>query len=201
MMSIRPLNSSDLIALAELHQQVHPGFFLTRMGRPFLRAYYSVILQEGGILLGLEEEGHLVGMAAGFLHPAAFYGSLRKARVKFAWLSFLGLLRSPSLLPLILENIVSVGEEGRRSRDGGVHVCEFAALGVLPDFREKGLGHRLGKALIAEAKAQGALLLRGSTDAHNNEIGRAYHAGLGFREVEEYEAGGGRRMIALEKEL
>ncbi|MBC8366201.1 GNAT family N-acetyltransferase [bacterium] len=201
MMSIRPLKANDLAALALLHQQVHPGFFLTRMGRPFLVAYYSVILKEGGILLGLEEEGRLVGMAAGFLHPAAFYGSLRKSRVKFAWLSFLALLKSPSLLPAIFENSRSVREDGRRRRNGTAQVCELAAIGVHPDFRGGARGRQLGEAFIAEARARGAKQLRASTDAHENDAARAYHAGLGFLEGEEYEVGGGRRMIALEKEL
>jgi GNAT superfamily N-acetyltransferase len=201
MSRIRPLKPGDLDALTLLHQQVHPGYFLTVMGRSFLKAYYALILEEGGILIGLEENGRLQGMAAGFLHPAGFYEHLRARRLRFGWLTLLAILRSPSLLPPVLGNLRSLGKGGRRRQGGNVHDCELTAIGVHPQFRGGGRGRQLGEVFIAEARARGARILRASTDAQDNKAARAYHAGLGFRELEEYEACGGRRMIALEKVL
>jgi hypothetical protein len=44
----REMNANDLDAVVAIHQEAFKGFFLTRMGPRFLRAYYNTVLDFGG---------------------------------------------------------------------------------------------------------------------------------------------------------
>ena len=84
-------------SLISLHQAAFPDFFLTSLGPAFLRLLYDgFIMHPKGICLVAEEQGNVVGFAAGTINPDGFFSALlRRQAFRFAMAAVPGLLRNP----------------------------------------------------------------------------------------------------------
>jgi len=194
-----PLSAGQLRAVAQLHRRAFPGFFLTRLGPAFLRAYYRLILEdEGGIFLSLGDGENPRGFAAGFVNPERFYAGMRAARGRFLGPVILALLRRPVLIGRLMGRVLSV-EAGQRR--GGDETAELASLAVDPQARRHGAGRELVEAFCYQARARGARRVELSTDREGNEAVLGFYRGLGFHVREEFDDGSGRRMLRLVRAL
>jgi len=199
---LRALSLEDLDRLARLHQAAFPGYFLSRMGRPFLRAYFRLILDwPGGILLGLHRDGRLVGYTSGFEDPSGFYAHMRRRRIRMGLLTLGGLLRDPRLLARTLWNIRSMRERAHLGRDIGPGDFELSSLAVHPAESGKGVGSLLTEALFEQARQSGGSRVIALTDETENDGARAFYRKVGMVEARSLDAGGGRRMIRMEFDL
>jgi GNAT superfamily N-acetyltransferase len=193
---------SNLTELVNLHIAAFPKFFLTRMGSEFLHEYYGEILEyPGGIIHGIQIDGQLVGLSVGFMNPAVFYTRMSKRKLRYGRLVLKALLRQPSLVFRLLWNIQSFRSKGHRGGESDPSICEWSSIAIHPDFKRIGVGRKLAEEFWLEAAIRGGRKVIGSTDAENNIDVIEFHSSVGFVEVGEYYAGGGRRMIALEKKL
>ena len=133
----------DLPSIIEIHKSCFDGFFLTRMGAPFLRAYYGIVADySGGILLVTEHGGQPVGFVAGFVDPARFYASLSAHKVQLLWPTLRGLLCDPRLFPLVLANRRRVGQIFEAGSPRWVVESELSSIAVHPLVQGKGGGPR-----------------------------------------------------------
>ncbi|MBO7328715.1 MAG: GNAT family N-acetyltransferase, partial [Lentisphaeria bacterium] len=73
-MRISKISISDLEAVVEVHMASFPSFFLTTLGKSFLRQYYkAVAAMPDGIVLGAySAEGELMGFCAATTHCNGF---------------------------------------------------------------------------------------------------------------------------------
>ena len=86
-MTIRRVEQSEknlINEVVEIHLKTFPGFFLTFMGKGFLRELYMSYCKHelSGLLVALGEEGHPIGFLAYSENVSALY--------KFNWLCLLG---------------------------------------------------------------------------------------------------------------
>ena len=65
-------------AVADLHAKAFPGFFLTSLGKKFLKRYYASILEDASAVFLLEDVGDLIGFVCGLKNPAAFNSNFVK---------------------------------------------------------------------------------------------------------------------------
>jgi ribosomal protein S18 acetylase RimI-like enzyme len=193
---VRVGRQMDLEPIVRVHAAAFPGFFLTRLGPSFLRAYYGLILQfDQGILLVVDDQGELCGFAAGFLDPSRFYRTMSAHRWRFAWPVLRGWIARPGMFARIIGNI-----RGLRSRQKGsespipASCCELSSIGVLPERSGNSLGKKLALAFMDTAKAMGATAIRLRTDAENNASVNAFYQRLGFR-VERTVTTTGQRLM------
>ena len=70
---ICPISKNEINALVIIHTSAFADFFLTKLGKRFLRVYYSSVLSHPeGILLGCYDENRLIGFCAATINSNGF---------------------------------------------------------------------------------------------------------------------------------
>ena len=84
--SLSPVVSSDVRALARLHREAFPGFFLSSLGEPFLVQFYRGFLKDDSAVtvVAHDDVGTVIGAAVGTTEPQTFFRRLFRRR----WLGF-----------------------------------------------------------------------------------------------------------------
>ena len=105
-MVIRKAEVKDLNQIVAIHFERFSGFFLTSLGRDFLKTFYKAYLKNPGVLLVLEDEGEVKGFAAGSRDNRGFFKKLLKNNfVGFAISGLKILFANPKALKRIASNI------------------------------------------------------------------------------------------------
>jgi ribosomal protein S18 acetylase RimI-like enzyme len=176
-MKIREMNTSDLDAVVKIHQIAFDGFFLTRMGPMFLRAYYQTVLdfKDRIALVSQDDEaGSITGFAVGFRNPHDFYALFRERRKRLIPTILLRLLLNPGLMPDIFRNIRRIEDQAHQSVDA----VELSSIAV--GEAGKGIGGALLGAFVEKSCKMQALSLFLTTDAHGNDAVRTFYEERGF---------------------
>lgn len=192
--AIRSATRDDIAAIAEVHIVSFRGYVLTRLGKGFLRGYYSTVLDHPhGILLVAEQTGKVVGFAAGFGDPPGFSRLLRSRTAAFLPHILAGLLRNPGIVLIVLQNALGVFRGRPVGYTPDPQDVEFSSVAVVPELQGQGVGRRLIEAFIEEARKQGVPGLYLTTDTDNNDHANRLYQRSGFRLMETFTASGGRR--------
>jgi len=189
-MTIRDMEQRDLDAVVEVHRTAFPGFFLTRMGRRFLRAYYETALDYAPtIALVCEEQpgSALRGFVVGFREPQGFYALFSARRRRLLPAIFRAILSDPGLLRAILRNMRRVADQAEHPVDA----AELASIGV--DGQGRGAGGRLVEEFCERAAANGLRTVVLTTDAEENDSVRTFYERRGFV-LDGFEDRGDRRL-------
>lgn len=180
---VRTANVDDIPAIAAVHTEAFPGFFLTRLGTGFLRAYYHAVLRfDGGRIYVAADDARIVGFVAGFIDPSQFYRTIRRSPWNFAAPLATGLVWRPWLVGSVLARIGAVVVRGRRA--GGqakaASRVELSSLAVRPSVRGRGVGRRLVQAFIDSVRGTPATFVSLTTDARENDEVNAFYERFGF---------------------
>lgn len=196
-MQPRHMQSFDIDAVVALHKRAFPGFFLTRMGDGFLKAYYrSVMDYDGRIALVLREQGtdRLLGFAVGFRDPAAFYAAFASRKRSLFPLILLAALRDPTLVLQIWRNTRRVETKVERGRD------EVELSSIASDVFGQGIGGILLSTFVAEAAHMKASRISLTTDADGNDAVRRFYEAHSFA-LDGTETRGGRTLCTYSRPL
>lgn len=187
---IRPMLKTHLAEVARVHSAAFKGFFLTLMGEPFLRHYYSSVLdyQKSIALVAVDGNLRIVGLAVGFNDPADFYRHFRQYRVRMLPAMAMGLLRRPWLVLMILRNAARVSKVAHHESGRVVELASICSI-----VRNLNLGTALLKAFMLRAQAMGACEIALTTDEQDNSAVRAFYERHGFLEQGRIERG--RRVL------
>lgn len=202
--SLRKATAADLDGVVAVHAAAFPRFFLTQLGRAFLRTYYREVLGfEGGWLFVATRGSRTIGFVAGFADPVRFYAGMRRRPWRWALPLAVGLARRPWLIGSCMARVVTVVTRGRHPRPTSPDplTCELSSLAVHPRDRHKGIGGRLVAAFVAAARATDIQGIRLTTDATGNESVNAFYTRAGFRLVDRLDADGHRPMNEYEYTL
>lgn len=199
-MRVEPF-AGDPNEIAELHLQAFPGFFLTQLGKPFLTSYYRCVeTYPGGILLvARKDEGAVVGFAAGFDDPPAFYAFLRSRFVQFILPVAGALLRRPKLLRRAIFDLRYVKARGEGKSPADHAVCELASIGVLEPG--SGVGSMLIDEFLVRSWDLGSRSVILTTDRDRNDAANRFYDQKGFTLVREFVHVPGRVMNEYRMEL
>ncbi|MDH4272690.1 MAG: GNAT family N-acetyltransferase [Candidatus Aminicenantes bacterium] len=176
-----------------IHLAAFPGFFLSFLGRRFLRELYKAFATDKTSISLVAEapvSGELMGFAAGTLDPARFFRSLLVRR----WWAF-----GFSSLPAIVRNPRSAlrifrGVSYRGNQPEGRKRALLSSIAVIPGQRDHGLGNDLLKRWVERARAKGAEGCYLTTDAENNDAVNRFYARNGWRVESEFITPEGRKM-------
>ena len=182
---------ATLDAIVTVHEAAFPGFFMTQLGRLFLREYYRCVVHAPtGILLTQTEDGTCIGFVSGFTDPAVFYRELRRRRIRLGLAALAGIATRPFRFITLLSNYRRAGAAA--SLPAGSAIAELSSLGILPRAAGRGVGSRLVRAFIDAAANAGANEVVLTTDAHDNESVNRFYERLGFQCTRRFEARPGR---------
>lgn len=160
------LTENDSKSIAELHFGAFDGFFLTSLGKPFLKIFYnSIIAHEDGIAVGLFENEKLIAFAVGTKRKAGFYSSLLKSKMISMILSAIPkLIFSPSSITRLLKSLKSTNSFDQKILEGG----SLLSICVCPNDTGRGLGKKVLE-FFEEIAFGRCLSISLTTDALDND--------------------------------
>ena len=206
-MQITRARASDIPQIVEVHLDAFPDFFLSRLGTPFLHAYYSQVLHfEQGILLVSREEasGQVIGFVAGFTAPAEFYSQMLRQAPRYVLPILRGFLTDHRLIGLVLNRLGHVIRGSRTGnaakpesdRSGG---CELSSIATLHSRQGQGIGRHLLDAFLEEAAHYPVSYIYLTTDAEDNDPVNQFYQRAGFVLSRSFVTGKGRAMNEYRK--
>lgn len=176
MIRIREIHKQDKEAVEKIvtiHLDTFQGFFLTFMGRGFLRHMYRAYCDHtsSGILAAFDETDEPVGFLAYSSDISNLYHSMITKR--FAWLAWYAagaVFRNPSIVRRIVHAFFGMHEKPIESP----HIV-LASIGVRPDAKRQGIGSRLIDELKNKMDTARHAYIKLDTDAKDNDAANRFY--------------------------
>lgn len=194
-MRIRALNCNEKAIINELvtiHLNTFQGFFLTFMGRGFLKQMYAAYCEhkDSGVLVA-EQDGHVCGFLAWSGDMSGLYKYMLRTRlIPFAWFSLGAFIRRPSAFLHIVRAFLKPGESKRTEP-----YMELASIGVDPTRKNQGIGSMLIDKLKEMVDFNQYDYITLETDAINNFAAIAFYERNMFVQFRTYTTSENRAMI------
>lgn len=194
MVTIREVKSDEKKIIDEIvtiHLNTFTGFFLTFMGRGFLRQMYQSYCdhEESGLLVA-EGDGKTVGFLAYSSDCSGLYKFMIKTRlVQFGWYSMGAFFRRPSAFLHIIKAFLKPSEVKRKEK-----YVELSSIGVDPNVKSKGVGSKLIEKLKKLVDFEEYAYITLETDAVNNEGAIHFYEKNGFIRERMFVTDEGRKM-------
>lgn len=177
--------------IVSIHLDTFQGFFLTFMGRGFLRLMYQSYVEynDSGILVALEDEKMLGFLAYSGDLSGLYKYMIKKRLIPFAWYSMGAFFRKPTVFMRLIRAFLKPGETKRKEK-----YVELASIGVAPSIKSQGIGSQLIDALKSKVDFNAYDYITLETDAVNNDGANHFYQKNGFVLEREFETNEGRRM-------
>lgn len=177
--------------IVEIHLATFKGFFLTFMGRGFLRLMYRSYLEhdESGILVAFEEEKPVGFLAYSGDMSGLYKYMIKKRLILFAWYSLGAFIRKPTVFMRLVRAFLKPSESVREDK-----YIELASIGVSPEVKAHGFGSSLIEALKNDVDFSKFKYITLETDAVDNEIANKFYVKNGFKLERQFITAEGRRM-------
>lgn len=195
MVHIRKIGKQDtpaVEAVVQIHLDTFQGFFLTFMGRGFLRQLYHSYCEHetSGLLGAFDEQENLVGFLAYSSALSGLYKHMIKKRlIPFAWYAFGAFLRKPKVFMRLVRAFLKPGESHREEA-----YVELASIGVDPIAKGKGVGSLLIDDLKQRVDFNTFAYINLETDAADNEAANGFYKKNGFVLHRSFQTHEGREM-------
>ena len=193
-MEIKKIETPDrklIDQVVSIHLETFPGFFLTFMGRGFLRQLYTSYCKhpDSGLLVAFEQD-----TPVGFLAYSGALGKLYKYMIKtrlipFGWYAAGAFVRKPSVFLRLVRAFLKPGESERSEA-----YVELASIGVKPEAKGVGVGSKLIDALKERVDFSKYAYINLETDAVDNEGANRFYEKNGFVLHHSFETREGRKM-------
>lgn len=194
-MQIRKIEKTEkdtIDNIVSIHLDTFKGFFLTFMGRGFLKLMYKSYseYENSGILVALEQD-KLCGFLAYSGDLSGLYKYMIKKRlIPFAWFSFGAFLRKPTVFMRLVRAFLKPNETKREEK-----YVELASIGVDPAVKSKGIGSQLIDKLKEIVDFEEYSYITLETDAENNDAGNHFYQKNGFVLERKFVTNEGRKMF------
>ena len=177
--------------VVNIHLDTFKGFFLTFMGKGFLRhMYQAYTMHESSRLLIAEDQGKVIGFLAYSSALSGLYKYMLKKRLlAFAWYSLGAFIRRPKIFRRLIRAFLKPSESAREEK-----YVKLTSIGVSPSEKTKGVGSKLLDEMKKLIDFSEYAYISLETDAEDNEIANKFYLKNGFKFIEEYETKEGRKM-------
>lgn len=196
---LRGAAPADAGALAVLHRDAFPEFFLSSLGTAFLKQFYLGFAGDVSAISTVAQrpDGAIVGSIVGTTEPDGFFSRLLRSRlVPFALISARESIRRPRIIPRLLRAVRYRGEAGVRV-DGAL----LSSICVRSDQQGQGTGRLMMEHWERSAASSGATLAYLTTDAERNDGVNAFYRRRGWELASNYRTPEGRSMNVYTKSL
>lgn len=177
--------------VVDIHMKTFSGFFLTFLGRGFLKQLYKGFCshEQSGVLVA-ELDDYVVGFLAYSEDLGDFYKYLiKRSWLPFTWYSIGAVIRKPSAITKLIRAFLKPGESERKDK-----YIALSSIGVLPEAKNQHVGSRLIDGLKKNFDSEQFDYIKLETDAVNNDDVNAFYVSNGFSIDHEYTTPEGRRM-------
>ena len=189
---VKPEDNRIIDEVVSIHLETFTGFFLSFMGRGFLKQMYrSYCEHQQSKLLMTEENGEILGFVAYSSDFSGLYKFMIKKRLPyFAWYSIGAFFRRPSAFLHIISAFLKPGEAKREES-----YVELSSIGVSPKYKSKGVGSLLISELKKRVDFNKFAYITLETDAVNNEPAIQFYQKNAFVKQRLYKTSEGREML------
>ena len=190
--TITILNDKNKIdEIVDIHMQSFSGFFLTFLGKGFLKELYNGFLEEknSNLIVASDTNGKMFGFLAYSNNLSSFYKYLiKKHLISFGWYAMLGFLKNPKIFFKLIRAFTYSQKAKREEK-----YIELSSIGVLPVKENSGIGSKLIN-YLKELDFQGYQYIKLETDAINNENANNFYKKNKFIVSRSYSTPEGRIM-------
>lgn len=189
---VKPEENRVIDEVVSIHLETFTGFFLSFMGRGFLKQMYrSYCEHQQSKLLMAEENGEILGFVAYSSDFSGLYKFMIKNKLPyFAWYSIGAFFRRPSAFLHIISAFLKPGEAKREES-----YVELSSIGVSPKYKSKGVGSLLISELKKRVDFNKFAYITLETDAVNNEPAIQFYQKNAFVKQRLYKTSEGREML------
>lgn len=198
--SIRLASIEDVDSIVKIHQAAFENFFLTSLGKRFLRLYYSTFIKSSkGVVYCAEKDNNVVGFSACSYMSRGFNSSLIKENlINYGIESFLLLFSRPKAIIRLVKNL---NKENKNSDvDDKGEYAELYSIAISPICQGEGVGKKLLTKTETDVKEHNNLISL-TTDYYNNEKTIGFYRSLGYQDYYEFVTYPNRKMWRLVKKL
>lgn len=197
---IRKATPEDVDGIVIIHQSAFADFFLTSLGRRFLKLYYSTFIKsDDGVVYCAEKEGLIAGFAACSYVSRGFNTKLIKNNIfGFALESLVLLFTKPKAILRLIKNL-NKEDRSRAIKDDGTY-AELYSIAVSPSCQGGGIGKYLLTVTESDVKEHNYRISL-TTDYYNNEKTIGFYHSLGYANYYEFTTYPDRKMWRMMKEL
>lgn len=177
---IYEIDSKDkkiLSEIVDIHTAAFKGFFLTFMGKGFLKLMYKCYCKhESSNILVAFEESNPIGFLAYSEDLSGLYKFMLKRHfIGFAWYSMLACIRRPKYFMRLIRALNKPNEA--KCEDKYVKITSIC---VNPDHNSKGIGSKLIEAIKTKIGSADYKYILLETDAEKNEAVNQFYLKNGF---------------------
>jgi len=198
-MEIIKARKQNIESIAEIHIAAFHGFFLTSLGKGFLKLYYSCGLKskESIFLCALDEGGGIAGFCFGTKLSNGFHKRLIINNLfSFALFGIKLFLSRPKAILRLMVNL----EKKVSDKDDG-NYAELLSIAVSPNTSQKGIGKALLKAFEEEVKTNNSKRIALTTDLYDNYAVVSFYQNAGYIRFSEFTAFPDRKMLKFIKDI
>jgi ribosomal protein S18 acetylase RimI-like enzyme len=187
-------DANNIDDIVEIHMKTFTGFFLTFLGRGFLKHLYKgfVTHPDSNLIVALDDNDKAVGFLAYSFDISGFYKYLiKKSLIPFAFYSMIAFFKKPKVMFRLIRAF-TYSDNSKREEN----YIELSSIGVNPDCKKSGIGSALIDKLKTEVSEinTDAKYIKLETDAKDNEIANAFYVKNGFVLDNSYFTREGREM-------
>lgn len=194
-MQIRSISNTEeetINDIVSIHLDSFQGFFLTFMGRNFLKLMYRSYVEHknSDVLVAFEDKKPIGFLAYSGDLSGLYKYMIKKRLIPFAWYSLGAFFRKPTVFMRLVRAFLKPGETKREEK-----YVELASIGVSPHIKSKGVGSQLIDVLKSKVDFKEYAYITLETDAVNNDGANRFYQKNGFVRVREFETNEGRKMF------
>ena len=197
--STQIIKLSDLNEIVEIHMKAFRDFFLTNLGRSFLKTYYkSSILNDDFIgICAINENKEIAGFAIGTVLSKGYHKKLiRQNLFPFIKQVIIIAFKNPFSIVRLYKNL----NKTHTSIDDG-NYCELLSIGVSGEYKGQGIGKLLIERFETEASAKGCEKVTLTTDYYENDDVVNFYQKRGYMVFYDFFTYPERKMYKLIKEI
>lgn len=198
-MRFRKPKTSENEILARVHIAAFKDFFLTSLGKGFLKTYYSANLKstKSISICAVDDKDQIIGFSFGCTQAKGYHKELLKQNlIAFIFQGIVILFSKPGKLWRLARNM----EKTKLIEDDGKY-AELLSIAVMPNAKGLGIGRELIAHFESDAKARGCKKVALTTDYYNNDDVVAFYKKSGYEVFYEFTTYPNRKMYKLIKNL
>lgn len=190
--SISNIEKDIIDDIVSIHLDTFQGFFLTFLGRGFLKLMYRSYVEHNnsGILVAFEDRTPVGFLAYSGDLSGLYKYMIRHRLIPFAWYSLGAFFRKPTVFMRLVRALLKPGETKRDEK-----YIELASIGVAPTAKSKGVGSMLIDTLKSYVDFNEYAYITLETDAINNDVANHFYLKNGFVLEREFTTNEGRKMF------
>ena len=199
-MNTRLVTSEDINSIVEIHLEAFPNFFLTSLGRSFLRTYYSSSLRSKNCIAVclIDDKNEITGFAFGTKQSKGFHKNIIKENlIKFILEISKIILTKPKAFIRLYKNL----EKPKTVNDDNGDYAELLSIGISSKYKGKGLGKLIIDHFENEVLNKGCKKLSLTTDFYNNDDVINFYKSKNYNVYYDFINYPNRRMYKMIKQL